>query len=394
MNASAHFDVIIVGGGPAGCACGAVLARAGIKVAICEKAKFPRDKICGDCVNPASWGLLKIIGVSSELRALNLCRIDGVRLAGAKGVELAAPIGNDPERPFFAIKRRVFDALLLKNAAGEGAVVLEQTQATDIGWNRKWHVVVRRNNAEDTGILTSDFLVGADGRNSLVARKLDKARDHRGKWLNGRNARLRVGIQWHTKNQPQIGSMIELFLFDSGYCGVVNVDGEQANIAMVVDAELAKLAGKNFTKFLRATVFENAAAAKTLTAVSPLGNISTTFPIEPIVRSLRHPHAILNAMLIGDAQCTVEPFTGQGIYFALQNGVRAAGELIARFHAEARLGDFSFRNRFWVNQIYSPILRSKALAEGLISLGARFPGLVPWALKTVFPSEEGRKSRL
>ncbi len=389
MNPSSHFDVIIVGGGPAGSACGAILAHAGINVAICEKAKFPRDKICGDCINPASWDLLKIIGVSSELRALAPCRIDGIRLISSKGAELAAAMSNEPEHPFFAIKRRVFDTLLQKNAEGAGAVILEQTQATDIYWNGKWHVVIRRNHSPGFSILTSDFLIGADGRNSLVARKLTSSRGHHDWRANGRDAKLRVGIQWHTKNQPQIGSLIELFLFDSGYCGIVNVDHEQANIAMVTDAGRAKLARKNFAKFLDATIFKNTRAAKILTAISPIGNIATTFPIDPVVHSPRHPNAlsnaILNVMLIGDARCTVEPFTGEGIYFALENGVRTAGELMARFHVKARLRDFAWRSRFWVNQVYSPILRNKTLAEGLISLGAQFSRLVPWALKTVFP---------
>lgn len=378
MNPSSHFDVIIVGGGPAGCACGAILARAGVNVAICEKAKFPRDKICGDCINPASWDLLKIIGVASELQALNPCRIDGIRIANAKGVELTAAISHKPARPFFAIKRRVFDALLQKNAKRSGAVILEQTQAMDIYWNGKWHVVIQKKHSREISVLTSDFLIGADGRNSLVARKLVKNRNHRDRRSNG----MQVGIQWHTENQSQIGSRIELFLFDSGYCGVVNVDNKQANIAMVTDAGRATLAKKHFNKFLDSTILKNTTAAKTLKALSPIGNISTTFPIEPEIHSLRHP----NAILIGDAHCIVEPFTGEGIYFALENGVRAAAEVIARFHAEPNLLDFTLRSRFWVNRVYSPILRNKTLAAGLVAFGARFPGLVPWALKTVFPS--------
>jgi flavin-dependent dehydrogenase len=324
--------------------------------------------------------------VSSELQAVKPCRINGIRIAGTKGAELEAAISYEPERPFFAIKRRVFDTILQNNANRAGAVILEQTQARDIHWNAKWHVVTQKKHSRDISIITSDFLIGADGRNSLVARKLGRIRHHRDERSNGRRAPLRVGMQWHTENQPQIGSRIELFLFDSGYCGIVNVDDKHANIAMVTDAERAKLAGKNFTEFLDATLFENAKAARTLTAISPIGNMATSFPIEPEVHSLQHPSAISNAILIGDAHCTVEPFTGEGVYFALQSGVRAAGELMARFHSVDGLRDFTRRSRFWVNRVYSPILRHRTLAESLVALGARFPRLLPWALKTVFPS--------
>ncbi len=64
-----HYDVVIVGGGPAGSCCGYYLAKQGIKVAVLEKCSFPRDKYCGDAVCTAALRHLKEMGVLQEILA-------------------------------------------------------------------------------------------------------------------------------------------------------------------------------------------------------------------------------------------------------------------------------------------------------------------------------------
>ncbi len=370
MNASSQFDVIIVGGGPAGSACATVLAAAGVRVLVLEKARFPRDKICGDCINPNCWELFRLLGVDLELRGLNLNQINWVRVTNKKGVELTAAISNQPERPFFAIKRSILDAILQKQAQRAGAVILNERAVVEASWESKiWRVVTRRKGlAEET--FTSAVLIGADGRNSLVARNNRGAKSKRPQ---------RVGVQWHGRYQPQIGSAIELFLFEAGYFGVVNVSGTQANIAMVADAQRAQIAKKDFSKFIAGTIMKHPGAAKQLDDLRPLGEVAVTFPIQPAARILTHP----SALLIGDARQTVEPFTGEGVYFALQDGVQAALTLLPRFQTRAAIPKFKIRSRFLANRIYSPALQSGWLAERLIAVGARLPNLTPWILKTV-----------
>jgi flavin-dependent dehydrogenase len=61
--------VAIVGGGPAGAACATLCAQAGLRTLVLEKAVFPRDKVCGDCVNPGCWPLFQQLGVARTLLA-------------------------------------------------------------------------------------------------------------------------------------------------------------------------------------------------------------------------------------------------------------------------------------------------------------------------------------
>ena len=63
------FDAVIVGAGPAGSATAIGLARRGYNVALIDKQNFPREKLCGDFVNPINWGVFADLGVADRVRA-------------------------------------------------------------------------------------------------------------------------------------------------------------------------------------------------------------------------------------------------------------------------------------------------------------------------------------
>ena len=76
-------DVVIVGAGPAGTAAGIVLARAGARVRIVDRASFPRDKLCGDTVNPGTLARLHALGVGADVERRGL-RVDGMIVTGGR----------------------------------------------------------------------------------------------------------------------------------------------------------------------------------------------------------------------------------------------------------------------------------------------------------------------
>src|SRR4051812_47727742 len=79
------LDVLIVGGGPAGSVAGAILARTGARVRIVDRATFPRDKLCGDTVNPGTLARLEALGLSGGIDARSLA-VHGMRVTGEHGV--------------------------------------------------------------------------------------------------------------------------------------------------------------------------------------------------------------------------------------------------------------------------------------------------------------------
>src|SRR6266496_3055252 len=109
------FDVAIIGGGPAGSSCAAFCAFAGLRTLVLERERFPREKVCGDCLNPACWPVLQRLGVSERVRALehgNLERVDFIAIGGAT-VSIDLPSGDDAE---IAVKRSAFDHVLFQRA--------------------------------------------------------------------------------------------------------------------------------------------------------------------------------------------------------------------------------------------------------------------------------------
>lgn len=163
--ASGRFDVVVVGAGPAGSVAALVLARGGARVALVDKAEFPRDKACGDLIGPRGVGLLDELGVS-------------VPDAG-QGADLlvVGPSGHRSRLPAFpgraypghgvVVPRVVLDDALRAAAVAAGAEpVRARVSAADTGPDGRLRALL----ASDGQRLEADAFIGADGALSPVAR--------------------------------------------------------------------------------------------------------------------------------------------------------------------------------------------------------------------------------
>ena len=136
MN-SESYDVIVVGGGPAGSVMAWCLARRGVRVAVIERARFPREKVCGDFVEPAGLRILESVGCLSALAASNPLPITasrvyfGPRLAYRGAMPYyEAEHGLPPHG--YIVPREVLDTHLLQNAQAASATVYEDCAAKEI----------------------------------------------------------------------------------------------------------------------------------------------------------------------------------------------------------------------------------------------------------------------
>jgi menaquinone-9 beta-reductase len=340
-------DVAVVGGGPAGSTCAAFCASAGLHVLVLERERFPREKVCGDCLNPACWPVLERLQVAEHVYQLPHAKLERVEFIAIDGesIYVDLPSGNKSE---IAVKRSLFDNVLLTRARELGAEVREATTVSSVEKSsaRQWRITA--------GELTFEArtLVAADGRNSTVARLCN---------LLPRTKRERIALQAHIPLPADFGRRVVLQFLKEGYSGQAPVSDSELNLCLVakpVDIEALKhWALKRFA----------VPRDQSWRTITPL----TRPPLLP---------AQENLFLIGDAARVVEPFTGEGIYYAIRSGELAANAAtkICRGHEpQTARREFEreyaaiYRGRLWINRMARAAVLSPKIASYLVH-AARF----------------------
>jgi len=347
------FDVAIAGGGPAGSTCAAFCASAGLRTLLLERERFPREKVCGDCVNPACWPVLERLNLRQRVQLLPHAILEAVDFIAIDGqsVHVDLPSGEKSE---IAVKRSLFDNLLLGRARDLGAEVRDATMVSAIGKTSSgsWRITAGEIDFE------AHVLIAADGRNSTVARICN---------LLPRSQRERIALQTHIALPPDFGNRVVLQFLKQGYSGQAPVNENELNLCLV--------AKPRDIEALKEWAWQRFAVARD----HPWRTIT------PLTRSPLPP-AHENLFLIGDAARVVEPFTGEGIYYALRSGelaANAAVKTIRRQDRPAPLREFNrqhaamYRGRLWINRMARAAVLSPRIASRLVH-AAR---VQPWLLR-------------
>ena len=344
------FDVAIVGGGPAGSSCAAFCAMAGLTTLVIEREEFPREKVCGDCLNPSCWPVLERLALANEVRELphsKLCSVAFITIDGRE-VTFDLPSGSSGE---ISVKRSLFDDLLLRRARELGADVREQTTVTGLRKSGDWKIETSSGETFHARIL-----IGADGRNSTVAHLCN---------LLPRPARERVALQAHISLPRGFGERIVLQFLPEGYSGQAPVNDTQLNLCLVgtppTISKLRRWAERQFG----------------------LPSDQGWRTITPLTRSAV-PSAHENLFFIGDAARVVEPFTGEGIYYALRSGELAAKAAKEFFSGNRRLALRNFtracsdmyRGRLWINRLARTAVVRPQLGSFLVRTARMNPSIL------------------
>ena len=163
-------DVVVIGGGPAGSAAAIGLARAGRDVTLVDRARFPRDKVCGDGITTGALRLLEDLGLQPG-RVASWQRVDDVVVRGPAGPEVMFPLPRG-RGTYAAVARRAdLDAALLDEARVAGVRVLDGHACVGAREHDD-HVAIR---VDGVGELAAAYAVAADGMWSPTRKHLGLA---------------------------------------------------------------------------------------------------------------------------------------------------------------------------------------------------------------------------
>lgn len=309
-------EVIVVGGGPAGSSLAARLADAGRSVILLDKASFPRHKACSEYINPAAVEILDELGVLAEVHAAGAHRMDAMRVHAPNGAVFEANFAKaEAGRAVLGLSRRRFDLLLLERARAAGANVLERAHVRDVVRDNERVVGVGATIDGARTILRASLVVGADGRSSVVSRSLGL--DAPVRWP------VKTGLVAHYRGVEGLDHFGEMHVGRGVYAGLAQLEDGLTNVALV--AKYGAVQGKSGTT---AEFFE--AALASLPGMK--GRLATAERSGEIrgVGSMAHRTRRTvgdGFLLVGDAASFLDPFTGEGIFEALQ-GARLAAPVI------------------------------------------------------------------
>jgi flavin-dependent dehydrogenase len=366
-----QFDVLVVGGGPAGSTVAAQCAARGLCVGLVEHKRFPRHKVCGDVINPHCWPVFERLGVAGLVRALPHQELSGATFTTQQGATLTIDHSG-----LWAVRRSLLDAVLLDHAKSCGVTVYEGEVAHDA--RPGWRVSTTHHE------FTAPVLVGADGRHSLIAKQAGLACHHN----SARGGA--IALQAHFHAPAGTDDRVQLHLFPGGYCGIVRVDATQLNLCLVTDRAGAAHHGDCGQLFAQ-TAGRNPQFRALGLLPEPLGPLQSAHPL----RTPPNRPCGDGAFLVGDALRAVEPFTGQGIFFALRTGELAAQAICegTEFSTAVRR---LYLQRGMTNELLRRLMYHESSAGVVVAVLRRFPALQHWLAGTVLssgrPARSGRRA--
>ena len=330
FSIAVDHDVIVVGGGPAGAATAASLARKGIDVVVFDRHQFPRDKVCGDFVGPGALVELRALGITDDpaYKRTNKIRDAALFLDGRQLIVQSLPEVDGLPTYGRTIPRLQLDEWVLDAARQAGAEVLERTRVTGFDRDREGVTV----SAEIDGRATTrraKVVVGADGSSSTVAKLL------RGHAPPKDDRIMAVRIYVSGINGPS--DQADLYFNGEsfpGYYWLFPTGRGEANLGLGMLLATIPPSTEGLRDLLARLVQSDAALAERLGGHEVSGRI-VGWPL-----TTYNPRVALvddRVVLVGDAAGLINPLNGEGIQYALQSGRWAAEAIFAGLEA----GDLS-----------------------------------------------------
>jgi flavin-dependent dehydrogenase len=291
------WAVLVVGAGPAGALAARGLARCGVATLLVDRAAFPRGKVCGCCLNGRALAVLDAAGLGDLTARCGAVRLTAVELA-ARGRSAQVRLGGS-----VALSREEFDAALVRAAVEAGAAFLPRTRAVLPSEPAGETRTVSLHLGDATAPVGARCVLAADGLGGTLLARSDLGA------TAAPGARIGAGVVVAEPPAWYRPGIVYMACGTGGYLGLVRVEDGRLNLAAAFDAAHVRVAG-----------------GLGQAASGLLGEVGWPLPEHLAAAGWRGTPALTRQaprlaaerlFVLGDAAGYVEPFTGEGIAWAL-----------------------------------------------------------------------------
>ncbi len=389
-----HYDVIIVGGGPAGCSTALHAARLGLNVLLLERAKMPRDKLCGDALSSTALGLLDELGLLPELLQAPHMQVNKITYISPSGLDVTVPlvkVGKETPVTGMICRRVILDDLLFRKAS-EHVRTMDWCTVEDVVVEYGYVVgVIARLTGRDPVQYRAPIVVGADGFSSVVtkAMKLNRYREHRS-----------FAARAYFRYALGIGGSLEVHFFEDflpGFLWIYPTESGLTNVGLSIP-QYGLVEKRLDPRRTLQQAMNSERLRERFEFAEQLDPLRTA--ILPVGHTMRQVHGN-GYVLVGDAAGLVNPCSSEGVGNALLSGKLAAEAILGALEAgdASRKGLMPYADRLWRNlgpglKMSDKLLelRTTKAIDSLIKSAKRRPHNASWIsgilIGSALPSED------
>jgi 2-polyprenyl-6-methoxyphenol hydroxylase-like FAD-dependent oxidoreductase len=309
-------DAIVVGAGPAGSVAALLLARAGWRVTLLEQHRFPRDKVCGECLSALGADVLRRLGLFDPLLRLAPVKLLRTALHAPGGASVVTRLPH----PMWGVSRVALDGLLLDAARAAGVSTVQPARAEALTPGPRPAVRVRDLLTNAVTTLAADHVLVADGKAALPGDAPPPPTQD-------------LGLKAHFTGVAHDGpaDCIELFALSGCYGGLAPIEGGRWNAAFSVPAARVRRHRGDLSAVFAELVSEHVTLSRRLAHARRIGPwLASPLPRFAVRPSQDWPRDVTP---VGNAAAAIEPIGGEGMGLALRSAELAAEALIRAGHS-------------------------------------------------------------